>query len=68
MDELPLRVQAEGAGDRLGRDLANDRQPPIGGHRKAGNAIVPPIGHVEKMPRRGELNLRARVPLGGTPG
>ena len=56
--EMALRVQAEGAGHRLGCDPANGRQPPLSAHRKAGDAVVPPIRHVEQMPRGGELNLR----------
>src|SRR5215468_11713648 len=68
VDELSFRVQAEGAGHRLRRDPADGRQPPIGRYRKASNAVVPPIGHVEKLSQWGELNLRAgvppRVPLG----
>ena len=40
VDELPVRVQVEGAGHRLGRNLAERRQPPIGGHRKAGRLLL----------------------------
>ena len=56
-DELTGGVQAESAGDGLGGGVAHRSQAALGIDGETGDAVVAPVGDVEKISGRGELDL-----------
>ena len=63
-EEMALRVEAEGAGDRFGRHVPDGRQPPGGAvDGEARDAVVAAVRRVQELPRGRDLNLGAGVPL-----
>ena len=64
-EEMALRVEAEGAGDRFSRHVPNGRQPPGGAvDGEARDAVVAAVRSVQELPRGRDLNLGAGVPVG----
>ena len=60
--ERPGRVEAECPGNWLGGRLSQRSQAPIRGIQgETGDAVVPPVGRVEELPRRRDLDLGAGI-------
>src|SRR5438128_5040701 len=63
-EEMTLRVEAEGAGDRFGSHVPEGRQPPGGAvDGEARDAVVAAVRSVQELPRGRDVNLRAGVPF-----
>src|SRR6202008_961583 len=64
-DQLALRVQTEGAGDRFGGHLPDRSQTPGGVvYGETRDAVVSAVADIEELSRRREMNLGAGVPRG----
>src|SRR6516164_10708885 len=61
---MARRVQAKGAGDRLGRGMPGRRQSSGSVDGEPGDAVVAAVADIEVSPRRCQMDLRAGVPSG----